>query len=614
MANFIQSLVFGRSWILAFAIWGASLGLSVVCAQEPGSLEAAPQADSSAQPAQSGSRADDPADPQRVTRLIRQLGAREYWTRRRAAEELRRLGFAAFDALSAAETDENLEIASAARSLVRDIRIHWTEEGDPEEVRELLRDYEQLDSQSRLQRMRSLVGLLDGEGLSALCRLARFEKSHRMSKQAAVVLLQQRRLHAHDRKTIRDALLAALGESDRPAVTWLRTYARLLDDPREALPSWSDLVEDETQVLHVTPTRSGPEIVLTLLQVQVEILQDLGQTDELHRAMEKLLANQPAEVEPLTELFRWLTQRELWESLDDAASRWAHLVQQSPVLNYAVAAARAQQGQTAVAQALADQAFELRGGDATSWLNVAQALQSWGCVAWSEREYRRIIETAPYSPNVINAQFYLASMLHDAGEDRAASEVLKQAVPKLAELVNRDGAGRDLERILNEMQGMAYYYESRYWASRGDTVKQTEALQQALKYDGTNADVLIALYRLSQPQTPQREEILGRIRETTAYFRNLVDQFPRNSQYYNQLAWLVSNTEGDQQAAVAASRKSLQLRPNTAGFLDTLGRCYYAVGDLQQAIKYQRLAVTLDPASGLLRRQLEFFLAQQANR
>ena len=46
---------------------------------------------------------------ERVNKLVKQLGDKDYYVRQRAQEELARTGFAAFDALSAATTDEDLE-------------------------------------------------------------------------------------------------------------------------------------------------------------------------------------------------------------------------------------------------------------------------------------------------------------------------------------------------------------------------------------------------------------------------------------------------------------------------------------------------------------------------
>ena len=81
----------------------------------------------------------------------------------------------------------------------------------------------------------------------------------------------------------------------------------------------------------------------------------------------------------------------------------------------------------------------------------------------------------------------------------------------------------------------------------------------------------------------------------------------RLASLYNQYAWLVGNTTGDYETALRYSHRSLELRPGTAGYLDTLGRCYYAKQDYVNAEKYQLQAVRRDPHSGAVQRQLELF-------
>jgi tetratricopeptide (TPR) repeat protein len=90
-------------------------------------------------------------------------------------------------------------------------------------------------------------------------------------------------------------------------------------------------------------------------------------------------------------------------------------------------------------------------------------------------------------------------------------------------------------------------------------------------------------------------------------FRKQIAKEPTDANSYNQLAWLVGNTEGNYQEALECSLKSLELRPNTAAYLDTLGRCYYAAKDYHNALKHQRMAVERDPHSKQMRRQLALF-------
>ena len=47
--------------------------------------------------------------------------------------------------------------------------------------------------------------------------------------------------------------------------------------------------------------------------------------------------------------------------------------------------------------------------------------------------------------------------------------------------------------------------------------------------------------------------------------------------------------------------------PTEGGFYDTLARCCFAKGDLDNAVKQQTKAAELEPHSGLIQRQLDFF-------
>ena len=61
------------------------------------------------------------------------------------------------------------------------------------------------------------------------------------------------------------------------------------------------------------------------------------------------------------------------------------------------------------------------------------------------------------------------------------------------------------------------------------------------------------------------------------------------------------------------SHRSLELLGPSGGdsgqasFLDTLGRCYYAVGDFENAVKYQREAIEKLNFMQVMHRQLALF-------
>ena len=103
------------------------------------------------------------------------------------------------------------------------------------------------------------------------------------------------------------------------------------------------------------------------------------------------------------------------------------------------------------------------------------------------------------------------------------------------------------------------------------------------------------------------ERIKRLIKRAADDMRKKIKRSPRDATNYNQLAWLIGNTEGDMNEAIKLSKKSLELSPDTGGYYDTLGRAYYGKGDYENAVENQLKAVELDPHSGQIQRQLKLF-------
>ena len=158
-------------------------------------------------------------------------------------------------------------------------------------------------------------------------------------------------------------------------------------------------------------------------------------------------------------------------------------------------------------------------------------------------------------------------------------------------------------------------------ALQDDRTKQREHLDKAVALDPTNADVLIAMYRLPDVDEAYRAKTLRLIQATAAAFEKEIKASP-NATAWNQWAWLICNTEGDFKKAISFSRMSVATAsklarhsqieiPYTAadeaGYLDTLGHCYYAQGDYENAVKYQQQAAYLMPHSKIIGRQLDVF-------
>ena len=167
----------------------------------------------------------------RISRLIEQLGDDRYTTRERAQAELAKLGFEAFEALSEAQSHQEIEIAQRAKYLILSMRINWTWDEDPPAVKTILKGYEQQGNDRRVMSMNALAQLEDGQGIEALCRLARFERTDELSKQAAMLVIANAPREKKERVRHRTTIRTTLGPSKRPGTLWLRVYADWLHEP-----------------------------------------------------------------------------------------------------------------------------------------------------------------------------------------------------------------------------------------------------------------------------------------------------------------------------------------------------------------------------------------------
>ena len=476
----------------------------------------------------------EPVSVERINRLIKQLGDKDYYVRQRAQDELARLGFEAFDALNAATTNEDLEIASRAKYLLRLMRVEWTAESDPPEVKRCLHDYEFEDPRSREAKMRALAALPDGQGIAALCRLVRFEKSLLLSKSAAVALLSSQidRRPAQRRRDRNGAQ-----ESGRLQAAGRRVAVGVDAAGQRARSGHGRVDQADRRRAEAgsarRPTRPAPEIVAGLTRFQIARLKKLGKTDEAMAAIRRLVDLERGNPETLAELLEWLVEQKAWKAVDELAQRFAAQFAVEPGLLYTLAQAYAEQGQKDRAEETAARAFHLYPGKQQKQLlrhlMVAQHLRERGQFAWARREFEHVIEQGSDADNDeirAMAQSVLAEMLHDQGQDLDAAEALEK-------LVQTIDAGQVTEDELNgrkpsEVRSRMHYFFACHWETKGDAAKQRQALDKALKADPTDVDVLIACYRLPE-QTPEyHAKIVDLIKKAAAATREQIAEDPES--------------------------------------------------------------------------------------
>jgi thiol-disulfide isomerase/thioredoxin len=89
-------------------------------------------------------------------------------------------------------------------------------------------------------------------------------------------------------------------------------------------------------------------------------------------------------------------------------------------------------------------------------------------------------------------------------------------------------------------------------------------------------------------------ESAGRSEEASAVRAQLIDEAWDDADSLNEIAWktATSGDSPDLELALKAAERASELRDDEdASILDTVARCYYELGKLEEAIRWQRLAV-----------------------
>jgi len=603
-------------------------------------------------PASSGRSLPRDAD---VPALIDQLGHPSYAARVRARESLERLGLQAFDELHAAQYRDDSEIAMTARYLVGSLLVSWSTDTDPPAVRDALDEYGAQSESERQKRMDRLAELPTRQGLTALVRLVRFETSLKLSREAALAVMRGAMSDdAVVRQTEAQTIEDVLGVNARQAAQWLRVYANDLREGEYSADAWRRLIAQQRLAVDqgndATATRPA---VLELVRVCATRAALAGQKDHALAIATEHLDLIPPEISQVLDACSWAIDNQLHPLVLQLQSRHPALFARHPILLYGAAEATMAADPNAsddseaalAAEALAVQAASIdplppHDSDEAAKLSpkaieeiahrhreIGRELESRGLFRWAEREYQHIIDSLPFDAGLGgSARAQLATML---GELQRHQEVVDTLEPVLQRIEEDQAYARRLQSYhvnVIKLRSTLMYHKGLAAAQAADdgaTARQT--LLAALAMEPDNVDILIAMYRLDGDEA-WRNDVRRRIQSIAMMFDNQIDaiklqtqariRFPDLSgqlaEAYNQYAWLICNTEGDQQKALQYSLMSLELVPDEPAQLDTCGRCYFALGDLDNAIRVQRRAVKLMPHSPPLARQLAEFEAAAA--
>ena len=579
----------------------------------------------------------------RVNDLIQELGSPSYATRIRARQHLQAMGLEAFDELHAAQHNSDIEIEMAARHLVSSLMVSWSKETDPAEVRATLHEYGSQSEVERGSRIKRLAQLAPEKSFDALIRLTRFETSPRLSEAAALALMNQTMsVEETVRNRMSDKITKGLGDADRPPTQWLRIYAKDLLANDYSKDDWDTLIVDQREKIDAAAAHPATrDSVLELVRICASRAANFGDKPEAVRlAKDHLDLIQPTSPR-LIDAATWAIDHELFPVVLELRQQFQRMFDSKPTLLYAAAEAIQIEGQASEADVLADKALNIepmpskeeaekmsasrKQEIAQGHLDMARRLQGRGQFNWSFNEYRRILDAVEIDS--WESAIVRLSASRMLGEQNKHAEIVEMLGP-FVDRVDKDEKlrqslqhrGLDLRLIRSELE----YHTAEKLLTEGKMDDARKKMSLAYLKNVSNIDILIRMHR-TQGDTEWRKEVKRlldlaerRAEKSVLNARKVVRQNrlvgeADLSEFLNNYAWLVSNTEGDFDKALRYSLESLELEIDGAKY-DTCARCYFAVGDFKNAVETQKKAIALLPHSPPLERQLAEFekaLAEQ---
>jgi len=109
-------------------------------------------------------------------------------------------------------------------------------------------------------------------------------------------------------------------------------------------------------------------------------------------------------------------------------------------------------------------------------------------------------------------------------------------------------------------------------------------------------------------------QFAGRTEEASAVRAEIVEAAWDDARILNQIAWTTATLPDspDLKLALKAAKRASELNDDQdAASLDTVARCYYELGQLDEAIRWQRLAVEHNNGNAEIEATLEEYLAEQ---
>lgn len=277
---------------------------------------------------------------------------------------------------------------------------------------------------------------------------------------------------------------------------------------------------------------------------------------------------------------------------------------------------------------------------------------------WAEQELQKAWQLALDERKLeVDVSNELAMLLSDGEDYYGAEKALRPVVerfetePEFAREIDNDVPPWTVflpeERAVLKSQrirSLWLYFRAKSKLQSNQIDSAWEDLQAALVSDPENVDIIISMMEMTDASDPKqlperveksmapqakmsqrRDEAKKAFASAVLAFRESLPRLEKSlrtsndndratpqSHYsiaLNTYAWLLASTGHDLEYALECSELACRLAPNNAAFIDTLARCNFRVGNIENAIQLQKQAIAAEPSMRELRRNLEAFQA-----
>ena len=142
--------------------------------------------------------------------------------------------------------------------------------------------------------------------------------------------------------------------------------------------------------------------------------------------------------------------------------------------------------------------------------------------------------------------------------------------------------------------------------AKKDFAEASKQLDEAVKIIPHDIDLALAFIPklVEAKQKDAADALFEKIYKANV---TICEQFPRAATYHNNLAWLAAKAERRMGEALEHAKKAVELRPESAGHLDTLAEVHFKRGERDDAIRLAKRCIELAPDEVTYQKQLERF-------